>query len=295
MKVWPAAADRGERGYAMVALLILMAVMAIAMTVALPAWNTLSRREKEAELVFRGEQYARAIALFQRKYAGAFPPTVDVLINERFLRKKFKDPITNDDFQLVAVGQAVAGPQSADPLNAGRGGATGQTQTGGPRGGTGGAAAGAGNTTAGRSGTTSTPAAGRSTFTLNTTAGRAAQAGATGAGGATPGFMGVTSKSKDPSLRTYKGGDHYDQWLFIATQATNQAGGRGGQTPGEGIRGGAPPGGRPAGPGRPGGPGPGGGAGGRQAQPPGFSPFGGTNPFNPGQGPAPTAPPGRGR
>jgi len=280
----------------MVALLILMAVMAIAMTVALPAWNTMSRREKEAELRFRGEQYARAITLFQRKYAGAFPPTVDVLVTERFLRKKFKDPITNGDFQLIAVGQAVAGAQSANPLTAGRGGAAGQAPAGGPRGAGGGAGAGAsaGSTTTGRAGSASTPAGGgRSTFTLNTTAGRAAQAGTIGAGGATPGFMGVTSKSKDPSLRNYKGGDHYDQWLFIATQASNQAGGRGGQTPGEGVRGGAPPGGRPAGPGgRPGGPG---GAGGRQGQPPTSSPFGGTNPFNPGQGPVPAGPPGRGR
>ena len=65
---------RDARGYAMVALLVLMAVMAVAMTVALPAWSTLARRDKEAELVFRGEQYARAIVLFQRKYGGAFPP-----------------------------------------------------------------------------------------------------------------------------------------------------------------------------------------------------------------------------
>src|SRR6187399_186533 len=122
---------RGERGYAMVALLVLMAVMAIAMTVALPAWSTISRREKEAELVFRGEQYARAIALFQRKYPGAFPPTVDVLINERVLRKKFKDPITNDDFQTIGVGQGVPGQQgTTNPQTGGRGGQTGQTESG---------------------------------------------------------------------------------------------------------------------------------------------------------------------
>ena len=101
----------------MVALLILMAVMAVAMTVALPAWSTMARREREAELVFRGEQYARAIMLFQRKYAGAFPPNVEVLVNERFLRKQYKDPITNDDFQPIGVGQAVAGPSVANPLD----------------------------------------------------------------------------------------------------------------------------------------------------------------------------------
>src|SRR6476469_3444537 len=96
----------GERGFMMVALLISIAIMAVAMSVALPAWSTMARREREAELVFRGEQYARAIALFQRRYAGAYPPNIDVLVTERFLRKRFKDPITDDDFQTIAVGQA---------------------------------------------------------------------------------------------------------------------------------------------------------------------------------------------
>src|SRR5918993_3312468 len=124
------APDRTERGYAMVALLVMMAVMAVAMTVALPAWSTMARREKEAELVFRGEQYARAIMLFQRRYAGAFPPTIDVLVNERFLRKKFKDPITNDDFQTIGVGEAVNQPQTTDPLSPSGGRGRAGTQPG---------------------------------------------------------------------------------------------------------------------------------------------------------------------
>ena len=49
-----------ERGYAMVALLVAMAVMAIVLSTALPVYQTVARREREAELVFRGEQYARA-------------------------------------------------------------------------------------------------------------------------------------------------------------------------------------------------------------------------------------------
>ena len=91
---------RGQQaGYAMVALLMAMSVMAIMMTVALPTWKQLAQREKEAELVFRGEQYARAIGLFQAKAGpGTLPPTIDLLVEQRFLRKKFKDPITNDDF-----------------------------------------------------------------------------------------------------------------------------------------------------------------------------------------------------
>jgi type II secretory pathway pseudopilin PulG len=96
---------RREDGYAMVALLVAMAVMAIMMTAALPVWKTTAQREKEAELIFRGEQYARAIRLYQAKIAGALPPSIDLLVEQRFLRKKYKDPITNDDFQVLSAGQ----------------------------------------------------------------------------------------------------------------------------------------------------------------------------------------------
>src|SRR5687767_14014546 len=67
----------------------------------------MAKREKEAELVFRGNQYARAIGLFQRKFANTPPPTIDVLVEQRFLRKKYKDPITNDDFQPLYANQAM--------------------------------------------------------------------------------------------------------------------------------------------------------------------------------------------
>ena len=80
---------RSEEGYAMAALLTALALMGIIMSAAMPAWQNAARREREAELVFRGEQYARAIQLFQRKYANTLPPSLDVLINERFLRKKY--------------------------------------------------------------------------------------------------------------------------------------------------------------------------------------------------------------
>ena len=91
----------------MAALLVGMAVMAVMMTVAMPVWSTQAKRAREDELVFRGEQYARAIAMFQRKYANALPPSIDVLVNERFLRKKYLDPITGGEFQALtgAAGQ----------------------------------------------------------------------------------------------------------------------------------------------------------------------------------------------
>jgi type II secretory pathway pseudopilin PulG len=95
----------------MAALLVAMSVLAVFMTIALPVWNTQAQREKEAELVFRGEQYARAVMLYQRKFANALPPSVDVLLNDRYLRKKYKDPITGGRLPaaLGASAQANAG------------------------------------------------------------------------------------------------------------------------------------------------------------------------------------------
>src|ERR1700681_2688154 len=105
---------RGQpNGYAMVVLLISLSIMAIMMTVVMPVWRQTAQREKEAELVFRGEQYARSIGLLQRKSVGALPPSIDFLVEQRFLRKKFKDPITNDDFALVLL--TAAAPQAGAP------------------------------------------------------------------------------------------------------------------------------------------------------------------------------------
>src|SRR5262245_54236853 len=103
--------NRWEGGYAMVALLVGMSIMAIALSVALPTWSTAAKREREAELIFRGQQYARAVTLYQRKFAGTFPPSFDLLVQQKFLRKKYADPMTEDgEFQPVYAGQGQTGP-----------------------------------------------------------------------------------------------------------------------------------------------------------------------------------------
>jgi type II secretory pathway pseudopilin PulG len=108
-----------ERGYAMAALLVAVAVMAVLMSVALPAWRHQAQREKEAELVFRGEQWVRAMQQYQRKNGpGTMAPSLDVLVQQRFVRKKWKDPITGEDFVPVMVGQ-----QPSQPGQGGRQGA----------------------------------------------------------------------------------------------------------------------------------------------------------------------------
>ena len=209
----------GTRGYAMAALLVGLAVMAIMLSVALPVWQTAVKREREAELVFRGEQYAQAIALFQRRFAGTFPPSIDVLVKQKFLRRAYKDPMTGNDFQLVYVGAAT--PTPGMPPGAGAPGTARGARGGQP---------------------TAAP------FGRGTPA-----AAPFGRGG----IMGVVSTSTDASLRLYNGRGRYNEWVFVATQATTQAGAPGTpgtQTPARGGRRGAGPapfGGRQTFPGQP--------------------------------------------
>jgi type II secretory pathway pseudopilin PulG len=230
-----------EGGYAMVALLVGMAVMAIVMSAAMPVWRTAAVRDREAELIFRGNQYGRAIALFQRKYAGAFPPSIDVLVNEHFLRKRYKDPITGEDFQLVGPGTPIPGQGPPTQPGAARPGAAG--------------------------GATS------DLESLRHQTGTMTQAAAGLGGAPAGGIMGVASKSTAKSLALYNGRDKYNEWVFVGTQAstragTGAAGGRPGG-PGSGAPG-APRGGSPPGTRGGAGAGVGGGAGGPSRSGPGL-------------------------
>jgi type II secretory pathway pseudopilin PulG len=217
---------RRDDGYAMAGIIIGITVMAIVMTAAMPVWKHAAQREKEEELVFRGEQYVHAIGLFQRKYANAYPPSVDLLVEQKFLRKKYKDPITGDDFALltqasqqggVQPGGAQRGNQAPTPV--GRGAQpTGRGQTG-----------------------SATPAG-----------------TATPGGAPAGGIVGVTSKSTDTSIRLYKGRSHYNEWAFVYTAPVQAPGtaapGQRGQQPGQPQIPGAPGRGRGPFPGGPNGP-----------------------------------------
>jgi type II secretory pathway pseudopilin PulG len=114
---------RGEQGYAMAMLLVALGVMATLMSAAMPVWKQIAQREKEEELIFRGSQYARAIGLYQKKFAAANPPSLDVLLQQKFLRRKFRDPMVPDgEFQLLYQANQAPGQQGQQGQQ-GRGGA----------------------------------------------------------------------------------------------------------------------------------------------------------------------------
>jgi len=83
-------------GYVLIMLLFVVTAMGIGLLVAVPVWQTQIRREKEEELIFRGKQYAEAVRIFQIKKPGTFPKTIEELVEERCLRRPFKDPINPD-------------------------------------------------------------------------------------------------------------------------------------------------------------------------------------------------------
>lgn len=93
----------------MAGLLVTLGIMGIMMSMALPVWSQAAKREREAELIFRGEQYARAVELYQRRFVGAYPADFETLVDQRFLRRLYEDPMTADgEFHVVYAGQMSA-------------------------------------------------------------------------------------------------------------------------------------------------------------------------------------------
>ena len=82
--------------------------MLIVMGVAAPTWRYVMQDDREQELFYRGDQIARAIEEYQRKNGNAYPPSLDVLVKGRFLRKPYKDPMTKDGkWRLIRPGESV--------------------------------------------------------------------------------------------------------------------------------------------------------------------------------------------
>lgn len=193
----------------MVGVIVLMALMAIALTVAVQTATFHKRRENEMELIFRGEQFVEGVRLFRGRN-GRLPLTLDELVkaNPRAMRRKWIDPVTGT-FDWVPVfagqgGQQVAGgaggaqplatpvptaaptPVPDDEDEGGEGGADGGRRRGGDQ--------------------------------------KEAAFPATDARGP---IIGVHSRSRDEAIRVRDGRSRYSDWNFTLEQ--NQQGQRGTQ------------------------------------------------------------------
>ncbi|HTO87474.1 MAG TPA: type II secretion system protein [Thermoanaerobaculia bacterium] len=170
-------------GYTLVALVIGIAVLTILLAAVGPVIATVMKRDREEELIFRGRQYARAIALFQRRY-GRYPNTLKEMYESRprTIRKLWKDPMCRcSDWHLL-----IAGTPDSIPFNPVPGGQP-------------------------------TPGTGlpppRPTPTPGVFGNPEAPAGP---------IAGVRSNVHEQALREWRGHKYYDEWGFIAGDADDQ-------------------------------------------------------------------------
>lgn len=97
-------AGRGrQRGFTFLAMLIALALVGVGLAVLGESWQVSSARAREAELLFAGNQYRRAIAAYYRQplAPGRLPERLEDLLHDprtpsttRYLRRLFPDPIT---------------------------------------------------------------------------------------------------------------------------------------------------------------------------------------------------------
>jgi len=100
---------RGESGYALLFVIFLVASIMLFAAAANPNALTQGRRQKEEEMIWRGNQYVRAVSLFYRKN-GRYPQNLEELAkpnaaNVHFLRKAYAEPMNTADgsWRLIYV------------------------------------------------------------------------------------------------------------------------------------------------------------------------------------------------
>ncbi|HXM98169.1 MAG TPA: hypothetical protein VN982_06810 [Candidatus Dormibacteraeota bacterium] len=135
---------RNQRGYAYMLVMFLLALLIVSTMSAVPNVLIQGRREREEEMIWRGNQYKRAIRLYVSHRTNAshrLPTSLEDLTKGKpgvhFLRQAYKDPMNKKDgsWRLIYVGPSGqligstrphpqnliipgmnAGPPSAGPL-----------------------------------------------------------------------------------------------------------------------------------------------------------------------------------
>jgi hypothetical protein len=89
----------------MAALVIFLTAASILLTISVPSYVMEAKREQEKELIFRGEEYTRAIQKYQRTL-NLLPTSVDDLLSSngtRFLRKAYADPVSGEPWRVIIL------------------------------------------------------------------------------------------------------------------------------------------------------------------------------------------------
>jgi type II secretory pathway pseudopilin PulG len=246
----PARHSRPQAGYALLFAVFLAATMFLLATVAAPSILNQGRRQREQQLIWRGNQYVRGIRLYFQKN-GRFPQNKEELVkgtlDVHFVRKAYSDPVGPQDadwrFIYVAPSGQLTGSvryhtlqEMAATLGGGQNAGNLAALFGGPpaaQGAGNAGAAGAAGAEAGRGGAPAAgarggPAGGAAAGAAGEATGSAAGETQSADGGPTPvpleavdgpvfgaSLIGVASKVKADSLLVYQGRDNYFEWEFI--------------------------------------------------------------------------------
>jgi type II secretory pathway pseudopilin PulG len=210
---------RKQGGYSLLMVVFLVATMLILASAATQNVLTQGRREREQDMVWRGEQYQRAIGLYFRKF-GKYPTKVDDLVKQtngvRFLRQAYTDPMNKEDgsWRFIYVGpngQLIGSLRHASLLQSVL---STPTMPGASPFGPGAQPAAPGAVNAGVGpgalGQTGLPATGGLAPNALESQPQPLQGAVIGGN-----IVGIGSKVKQSSLRVYQGGDTYEQWEFI--------------------------------------------------------------------------------
>lgn len=108
----------GQGGFTLLALLFVVAGLGVSLAALGTVWETALRREKEAELLFVGDQYRRALESYHLATPGKekhYPTQLkDLLADPRFpntvrhLRRLYRDPLSNSpEWGLIKEGEEI--------------------------------------------------------------------------------------------------------------------------------------------------------------------------------------------
>lgn len=123
----PGTGRAGEHGAVLLTLLVMIVVLGLAASMAGQSLRALMQNEREAELLWRGEQYRRALGRYYSVKHGPqqmYPGSLDDLLRDprspgkvRHLRRLYNDPMTGEDWELIKdPAERVIGVRSTSDL-----------------------------------------------------------------------------------------------------------------------------------------------------------------------------------
>lgn len=112
---------KDERGLAYLAALFMIVLLGLSLMMTSAVYSKVSKRDKEEELLFRGQAYQKAIESYMKSGKGnmVFPMSLEVLLKDkrvpgtkRHIRKLYLDPVTGEDFEPIKAGNQIIGVRS---------------------------------------------------------------------------------------------------------------------------------------------------------------------------------------